>query len=70
MNSVTPLMVNYWNWIALFLFWLIAALFAHRTRSSEGCLRRLQHSIPLGLAFLLMFSRHRGFLIYGPLYGT
>lgn len=63
-------MVNYWCWFALFVFWLIAARFAHRTRSSESRLQRLQHSIPLGLAYFLILCRHWGFLIYGPLYQT
>jgi len=63
-------MVAWWNWIVLFVFWFIAALFAHRTRTSEGRLRRLQHSIPLGLAFLLIFSRHRRFFVHGRLYET
>jgi len=63
-------MVTYWGWIGISVLWLTSAPFAHRTKSSEGRLQRLEHKIPLLLGYLLVFTRHRGFFIYGPLYNT
>jgi serine phosphatase RsbU (regulator of sigma subunit)/protein-S-isoprenylcysteine O-methyltransferase Ste14 len=69
-NSITPLVAAFWGWVALIVFWIIAGLLAHKTKSSESILGRLQHVLPMYAAFFLIFSRHRYFFIYGKLYHT
>lgn len=68
MDSITPLQLAFWGWLVLFAFWLVAALFARKTKSSETFLGRLQHVLPMYAAYFLIFNRHRYFLIYGELY--
>ena len=70
MPSMSPLMAAWYCWIGLFAVWMIAAPFARRTRSAETFLQRLRHSIPLGLGYFLIISRHRDFFVYGRLYDT
>ena len=70
MDSITPLLVALWAWLALIAFWLIAALFAHKTKSSESILARQLHTLPLLAAFYLTFNRHRYFFVYGEIYDT
>jgi protein-S-isoprenylcysteine O-methyltransferase Ste14 len=69
-KSVTPLLVAWWIWLGLLAIWFIAAPFTHRTRAPESRRNRWQHGIPMLVGFLLIFQRHRHFLICGPLYGT
>ncbi len=70
LNSVTPLLAVFWGWIFLFGYWAIASLFVRKTKSSESIFLRLQHQIPLYLAFYLIFRRHDYFLLHGPVYRT
>ena len=70
MDSPSPLLVNYWLWIVFILYWLIAAFFTHRTKSRERLFLRLQYSLPLIAAYLLIFNRHRYFLLGGVIYPT
>jgi protein-S-isoprenylcysteine O-methyltransferase Ste14 len=66
----TPLVVNFWLWEGLIAFWLVAALFTHRTKSHENYFLRFQHTIPLAAAYYLIFNRHRYFLLAGQVYRT
>src|SRR5208282_6344582 len=70
LKAVTPLLAEFWGWLLFWMFWAIASLFVRKTKFSEPILQRLQYQVPFGLAFFLIFSRHRYFLIYGPIYHT
>jgi len=63
-------MAALWGWFALFAFWLVTALFARKTKSSESIVGRLSHGLPMYAAYYLVFNRHRHFLIFGELYDT
>jgi protein-S-isoprenylcysteine O-methyltransferase Ste14 len=68
--AVTPLTFDYWAWFALCAVWLVAALFARPTKSSENVLGRLQHIVPMYAGFFLIFyHRDFGILDY-RLYGN
>jgi serine phosphatase RsbU (regulator of sigma subunit)/protein-S-isoprenylcysteine O-methyltransferase Ste14 len=69
-DSLSPLQAALWGWVALFIFWFIAAAFARKTKTKESQLARLQHILPMYVAYFLIFNRHRYFLIYGELYET
>ena len=71
MHSIpSPLLVNYWIWIAFIFYWLVAALFTHRTKSRENYFLRYQYTVPLIAAYFLIFSRNRYFLLIGQIYHT
>jgi protein-S-isoprenylcysteine O-methyltransferase Ste14 len=69
-KSVPPLLVAWWVWLGLFAVWLIAAPFSHRSRFTESRRTRWQHTIPMLIAYLLIFHTFRRIFIYGHLYGT
>jgi len=69
-DSITLLLAAFWGWAALFIFWLVAAFFARKSKSKESHLARLTHVLPMYAAFYLIFNRHRYFFIYGELYDT
>jgi protein-S-isoprenylcysteine O-methyltransferase Ste14 len=56
--------------MALLAVWFIAAPFTYRSRSKEGRLRRLVHTIPFGLAIYLLLTMRRHLFGYDRLYGT
>ena len=56
MSAIAPLPLNCLAWWALLAYWLIAAFFAYRPKIKEPLLARLQHIIPIGLAFYLIFT--------------
>lgn len=70
LEAVTPLLAVFWVWMLLLLFWTVASLFAAKTRSREPFLRRMQHQVLLGIAFYLIFTRHREFFLFGEIYRT
>jgi protein-S-isoprenylcysteine O-methyltransferase Ste14 len=65
-------MYLYWTsvgvWIVWWVYWLISARFAARTKSSESWLARMTHLVPLGLAFFLIFHDPHDAIFYGILY--
>ncbi len=64
-GEITPLLIDFWFWLALVFFWLIGALFVHKTRSRETRLQRVQHVAPMYLGFILIFvKRNSGLLDY------
>lgn len=64
MFEITPLNICAWCWIALFVFWTIAAFFVYPTKIREGFLKSRQHVVPLYLGFYLIFD-HRW---WGPMH--
>ena len=70
MDFPKPLLVCAFGWAILLAYWGLAALRASRAKVTEGPLQRLQHTIPLGIGFYLLFTRRRDFLITTPLFAT
>ncbi len=55
MNSITPLTICFYFWLAWAAYWIISAYTAKETKLSEGLFIRLQHLVPLAAGFLLIF---------------
>jgi protein-S-isoprenylcysteine O-methyltransferase Ste14 len=66
MDSITPLTICFYLWLAWAAYWIISAWTAQKTKLSEGMFIRLQHLVPLAVGFLLIFY-FKG-LIYGRFY--
>jgi protein-S-isoprenylcysteine O-methyltransferase Ste14 len=70
MDWLNPFTIACLAWVAWLATWLIAALFAKRSRWSEGRFGRLQYGLPVGLGFFLIFHKRPGHIIVGPLYNN
>ncbi len=64
------LLVNGCLWLVLVTYWYIAACFAKRTKSTESRLQRLQHTLPLGIGFFLVFHGGRHGFLAGQLFSA
>ncbi len=63
MGEITPLLIDFWFWLALFAVWLIAGFFVHKTKTRENFLQRAKYVIPLYAGFYLLFAKRP----FGPL---
>jgi len=63
MGEVTPLLIDFWIWLVLIGFWLITALFVHKTKTREKWFGRMQHAVPLYVGFYLIFAKRQ----FGPM---
>jgi protein-S-isoprenylcysteine O-methyltransferase Ste14 len=68
MTPFSPLSVATWAWVAWFTCWFALAVFAKRSKWSEGALARLQHVLPMAAGFLLIFHDRDHPLFWGRLY--
>jgi protein-S-isoprenylcysteine O-methyltransferase Ste14 len=66
--DISPLHLNAWFWWAWIAYWLLAALFAAKTKQAEGVLLRLAHIVPLYFGFFLIFHDRDYSLIHGRMY--
>ena len=63
-----PLYVAAALWLVWLAGWTIAARFVKTTKSTESALLRLQHIVPAGVGFLLMFHGGDWYVVSGKLY--
>jgi protein-S-isoprenylcysteine O-methyltransferase Ste14 len=66
--DISPLRLNSFFWEAWWIYWLLAALFAARSKYFEGWGLRIQHLVPLFAGLFLIFHSRDYSLIHGRLY--
>lgn len=57
MGWITPLLFDFWLWLALVAFWVITAFFTSKTRTRERWIQIFEHAIPLYLGIYLLFAK-------------
>jgi protein-S-isoprenylcysteine O-methyltransferase Ste14 len=61
-------MIVGWAWLALLIYWNIAAIWVNRATYTEPWWQRFMHGLPLAAAFYLILFRHGPSLFFGPMY--
>jgi protein-S-isoprenylcysteine O-methyltransferase Ste14 len=63
MGPITPLLIDFWIWVAMLAYWFASAPFTHKTRQRETWLQRMRYAIPFYLGLYLVFAKRN----FGPL---